>query len=92
LKFEWDAAKAEANLGKHGVPFEDVRSFVFDTAVAVRDDRRDYGEIRMIALGFIGDRLHHLVYTRRGEAIRVISLRKANVREIRTYVRTVQEF
>lgn len=78
------------NLAKHGVSFDAVRSFAFATALVVEDDRKDYGEVRMIALGFIGARLHHLVYTERGEAIRVISLRKANMREIGRYVQAIE--
>lgn len=51
----------------------------------VEDDRADYGETRMFALGFIGDRLHALVFTMRGDACRVISLRRANDREVAHY-------
>lgn len=89
MKFEWDAKKDETNRAKHGIPFETVRSFAFRTAYVWKDDRRDYGEQRMVALGLVGTRVHHLVYTARGDVIRVISLRKANKREIRTYVENI---
>jgi uncharacterized DUF497 family protein len=80
--YEWDPEKATANMAKHGVAFEAVEHFDWATAVEAEDTRYDYGETRMQALGKIGDRYHVLVYARRGGAIRVISLRKANPREL----------
>ena len=59
--------------------------YEWDTALILLDDREDYGEERHIGLGFVGDRLHCLVYTIRGEARRVISLRKAKKRELDFY-------
>ena len=85
LTYEWDDAKAEANLAKHDVAFDAMHFFEWETAVEVVDDRFDYGEERFIAYGFIGVRLHVCAYTMRGEAIRVISLRKANKKEIQAY-------
>lgn len=72
MRFEWDEAKRAANLLKRGIDF---------------DERRDYGEPRRIGIGHIEQRLHVLVFVLRGEKIRVISLRKANEREERDYVR-----
>jgi uncharacterized protein len=81
----WDDDKAAANLAKHGVSFDRVFGFDWDTAQVGVDDREDYGELRMIALGFIGPVLHALVFTERGDDIRVISLRKATKREATAY-------
>ncbi len=83
--FEWDDDKAAANLAKHGVAFERVGDFDWSTAQIIVDDREDYGELRMKALGLIGDRLHVLIFTEREDAIRVISLRRANKREVEAY-------
>ena len=85
IMFEWDDDKAAANLAKHGVSFERVREFEWNTAQINVDDREDYGEVRMIALGFIGSVLHVLVFTERGDNIRVISLRKATKPEVKAY-------
>ena len=85
IMFEWDDDKAAANLAKHGVSFERVREFEWNTAQINVDDREDYGEVRMIALGFIGSVLHVLVFTERSDNIRVISMRKANAREVKAY-------
>jgi uncharacterized DUF497 family protein len=83
--FTWDEGKRRANLAKHGVDFAAAEAFDFATALVAIDDRFDYGEMREVALGFIGVRLHVLVFTRRGEAIHVISLRKATPKEGRAY-------
>ena len=91
MDFEWDAAKATANLAKHGVPFDLVHAFGFEAAVIRVDDRRNYGEVRWRAFGPINDRLHVLVYTIRNSSLRVISLRKANDREFDFYERTAEE-
>jgi uncharacterized DUF497 family protein len=74
-----------ANVRDHGVDFLDVWRFDWETAVIVIDDREDYGELREMALGFIGVRLSAMAFTRRGDTVRVISLRKANRVEMRRY-------
>lgn len=83
--FSWDENKRAANVAKHGVDFTAAAAFDFDTALILTDERSNYGETREIALGFIGTRLHVLVFTRRDGAIRVIGLRKANSRERNRY-------
>lgn len=85
MKYEWDESKREINLIKHGVDFECLVDFEWDTAVITVDDRRDYNEQRWVAAGKIDGRLHIVVYTLRSDIIRVISLRKANKREIQFY-------
>ena len=86
MDYEWDEAKRRANIAKHGIDFALVEGFDFETALVTVDDRFDYGERREIALGLIGSRVHVLVFHRRGTAaIRVISLRKANAREVKRY-------
>ena len=77
----WDEAKRQTNLAKHGVDFSAAEGFDWATATERPDTRQDYGEIRVRALGRIGDRVHVLIYVRRDEAMRLISLRKANDRE-----------
>ena len=84
--FSWDDAKYASNAEKHGVSFESARMFEFETAFVAVDDRKDYGEIREVALGLIGERLHTMVFTIRAEVCHVISLRKSNRKEIETYV------
>jgi uncharacterized protein len=61
------------------------RTFDFETALVLRDHRKNYGEERYRAYDTIKGRLHALVFTHREGRIRVISLRKSNAREIATY-------
>jgi uncharacterized protein len=56
--YGWDEEKRVANIREHGVDFSDARHFDWETAVITIDDREDYGELREMAFGFIGVRLH----------------------------------
>ncbi len=85
---EWNEAKRRQNRDKHGVDFAGIDGFDWETAHVISDERRDYGEARWIALGLIGVRVHVATFTRRGDALRLISLRKANLRETRTWMET----
>ena len=86
MEVEYDPVKCTENIKKRGLSFELVRDFDLDTALVWQDLRYDYdGEVRFISIGYIGSRLHSLVFTPRGEVLRVISLRKANSREVTRY-------
>ncbi|WP_438750624.1 BrnT family toxin [Pararhizobium sp. O133] len=91
LTINYDPAKNEQNMLQRGLPFSLVGEFEFDSAFIVVDDRYDYGEVRQAALGFIKQRIHVLIFTIRAETLWVISLRKANKREIRRYVEYLEE-
>ncbi len=80
--YEWDEAKRRANLARHGVDFADLVRFEWAAHEVEADDRVDYGESRWRARGLIDGRLHVVVYTQRQGRLRIISLRKANRREI----------
>lgn len=84
--YDWDEAKRRINLRDHRTDFTAAYEFDWDTAIIAIDDREDYGELREIAIGFIGVTLYSLAFTRRGARIRIISLRKAENREKRLYV------
>ena len=83
VEYEWDDAKQRSNLQKHNVDFASIRDFEWDTAI-VRSAYR-HGETRYLAVGYIGDRLHAVVYTQRGQFTRIISLRRASRREEREF-------
>jgi hypothetical protein len=90
-RFEWDEFKDAANAAKHGISFEDAVS-VFDGPVLERlDDRRHYGEQRVIAYGQAAGRVLAVVYTWRGASRRLISARRANTSETRAYRKTANE-
>ena len=79
-------------MAKHGVSLTEAAGFEWGTAVVWPDTRRDYGEARMVALGYIGLRIMALVFVDRPPEQpterRIISLRKANSREVKRYAET----
>jgi hypothetical protein len=86
--FEWDERKRHSNLRKHGIDFRRiVGAFKSEQRVVFKDDRRDYREARFIVLCPVNGILLHIAFTTRGDAIRIISARRANRREQRTYER-----
>ncbi|MFZ1107126.1 MAG: BrnT family toxin [Rhodomicrobium sp.] len=85
--FEWDDAKSRANIIKHGVSFEAIDEFDFDTAIEFEDDRFDYGEQRIAAIGWLRGKLHAVTFTWRDDTIRIISLRPATKAEQRRYAK-----
>jgi uncharacterized DUF497 family protein len=91
MEYEWDDEKAKLNKAKHGVVFDAAHLFQFGSAKIIVDDRKDYGEERLIGLGLIGERVFVIVFTERGSARRVITLRKANKREIKSYVEYLEK-
>ena len=90
MRFEWDAKKAAQNVVKHGVPFDyAARVFLDPYRLDSADTRRDYHEERRLTLGAIDGRLFAVAYAPRGTVIRLISARKANERERRSYDETL---
>jgi uncharacterized DUF497 family protein len=87
----FDPEKDATNLSKHGVSLAAAAQLDWDAALAWIDDRADYGELRTVALAPIGDRLFFVAFVDRDEARRIISLRRANRREINHYVRANEE-
>jgi uncharacterized DUF497 family protein len=81
----FDAAKDRANKRKHGISLSRADDFGLNAALFVVDDREDYGEIRIRAIGFLDGRLYSLVFAPDGEDIRAISLRKATRHEEKEY-------
>ncbi|SAI65852.1 phage protein [Bordetella ansorpii] len=85
MNIVFDPVKSVGNQIKHGISLAAAQNLEWDCAMAALDDRRPYGEDRMIAIGYIGDRLYVVVYVDRDDCRRVISLRKANAREVKQY-------
>ena len=85
MKIDFDPAKDQANIEKHGCSLALAERFDWDETYTIPDTRFDYGEVRFIAIGYIGPRLYVGVYTDRGDIRRMIGLRKANPREERKY-------
>ena len=85
-----DPDKEDRNLAERGLSLDLAEILDWATALIWEDTRKDYGERRYCVLGYIGDRLHSVVFTPREGKPRVISLRKANKREVKRYEKTTQ--
>ena len=87
MEYELDERKRLSNIKKHhGVDFAAAKDFDWETALVAYDGWLD-DEDRWIAIGFIGIVVYLMVYTERGENIRIISLRKATPKEEKYYVK-----
>jgi len=81
VEFEWDPIKEAETRRARGISFAQAAAIFAGLIEEWEDLRRDYGERRFRALGMSGGRLLHIVYTRRGDVIRIISARPANRKE-----------
>jgi hypothetical protein len=85
MAITFDPEKNARNIAERGQSFERVAELEWDTAVIAEETRCDYGEPRLLVMALLDGRLHPAVDTPRGEDLRVISLRRANRREVRLY-------
>ena len=85
MGFQWDRDKSAANEAKHGISFLQAVQIFSGLLLKRRDDRRDYGEERWIALGAYDGEVVCVVFTKRDGDIRLISARKANRHEREKY-------
>ena len=85
MEIEYDPAKNDRNIAERGLSFALAWDMNWDAALVIQDLRKDYAETRYQALGPIQGRLYVLVFTIRDTALRIISLRKANAREVAKY-------
>ena len=88
MLFEWDDEKARANIKKHGIDFETAaRVFADENRLEIYDEEHSETEDRYITIGMIDNVacVVMVVYTERGEAVRLISARKATSQERRMY-------
>ncbi len=91
MDFEWDEAKDEANIAKHGISFDEATG-IFNGPILQREDsRRDYGETRFTAIGITEGKELFVAYTMRGQVVRIISARRSRRDERRTYRQTQAE-
>ena len=84
---DWNSRKCASNLAKHGLDFAAVENFEWSTALVRADTLHSHSEVRLHAVGLIGNRLHFLVFTIRRNKTWIISLRRASNGEIANYER-----
>ena len=90
MKIEFDPAKSQLNFERRSLSFDLAEAFDFDTALIVEDSRRDYGEKRFRATGLLNESVAAVVFTLRGDVVRIISLRLANTKERLAYAEKEQ--
>ena len=89
MRIEFDPAKDAVNQAKHGVSLALAVELDWEAALVWVDDRFEYAELRMIALAPKTKILYCAAFVERGEVRRVISLRRANRREVKHYVKSI---
>lgn len=90
MRYTFDPGKDAINRAKHGVSLALAEVLFAGPHVSTTDDRFAYGEVREVAFGLINGRLFACVYADRDGERRVISLRKANQREVKRYGETLE--
>lgn len=91
MEIEFDPNKSAKNDKERGLPFERATELEWDRALAFADDRRDYGEQRIVVLAPMQGRLYVVCYVMRGRVRRIISFRKANKQEERAYEQAITD-
>lgn len=85
MQIEFDQNKREKTLQERGLDFARADEVFAGVTMTVNDNRKDYGELRYITVGMLNGRAVVMVWTPRGAARRIISMRYANEREIQRY-------
>lgn len=91
MRIEFDPHKDASNRFKHGLSLAVAAELDWEDAFVWIDARQEYGELRMIALAPITGILHYVAFVDRGDVRRIISLRRANPRENKYYVKVREE-
>ena len=86
MQIDFDPNKDRLNLAKHGLSLALAAELDWEDALVWVDDRVAYGETRLIALAPKTGILYYVAFVDRGRVRRVISLRRANRREVKHYV------
>ena len=86
MNYQWDPAKAKANVNKHGVEFADAVGVFEDPDALTIEDPDSEGEQRFLSIGLdVLGRIIVVVYTYRDDDVRLISARKATKKEVKIY-------
>ncbi len=85
MKLSWDEAKRQQTLTERGLDFADAAEMFANRTYTFPDERKAYGEARNVTIGFLRERMMVVVWTQRSATRHIISMRKANEREIAKY-------
>ena len=86
MEFEWDRAKHAKTLRERGFGFDDAARIFAGPVLIWEDARRDYGEVRLRAVGETDGDILHVAFTRRGNVLRIISIRRASRKETQLWL------
>lgn len=89
MEFTWDEKKRKATIRERGLDFADAEAVFSGTTFTFEDDRFDYGEQRFISMGLLRGFVVVIAHTERGEAVRIISMRKATKHEQEIYFESI---
>lgn len=89
MRYEWDEAKRQSNIEKHGIDFIGIEEVFAGEIVTILDDRFDYGEIRCVTVGLLNGRVVVIAHTETDDIIRIISVRKATKNEAINYYKKI---
>jgi uncharacterized protein len=92
MKITFDPVKRERALRERGLDFLEAEAVFGGPTVDGPDDRRDYGEVRVITVGYLRGRMVVVCWTPRGDARHVFSMRKANEREQKNYAKKLEAY
>ena len=85
MQYEWDEAKRQSNIQKHGIDFLGIERVFAGQTITILDDRIDYGEPRFVTVGLLQGHVVVIAHTETDEVIRIISVRKATKHEEISY-------
>lgn len=85
MEITFDPVKNARNIRVRGLSFERTVDFDFESTIVTIDERREYGETRIVAAGYMDGRLHVLCFVETDAGIRVVSFLNANLREVNKY-------
>jgi uncharacterized DUF497 family protein len=85
LQFEWDPAKSASNKLKHGIDFEEAKALWQDSKRITADAGFTGPEPRQVTIGMLNGKMYLAVTTKRGEVIRIISVRRCRQEEVDRY-------
>ncbi len=91
MEITFDPAKRDRTFRERGLAFEDAALVFEGRTLDQIDDRADYGEKRIVTVGHLAGRMVIVVWTQRGDARHVISMRKANEREQTRFAQRLEE-
>jgi uncharacterized protein len=91
VQYEWDEAKRQSNIQRHGIDFVGIERVFAGKTVTILDDRFDYSENRYVTVGLLSGRVVVIAHTETDEVIRIISVRKATKNEETSYFKEISD-